>query len=173
MYSRWNVPQCVSRWHSNHYYIIHQGTEKRRDTSLTGKISFKLHTHTGNSFLLWADLLWKLDGVYSRWNVFFVVASAGGTQIIIAQYIREQRNKCPDNPLIGKLSFKSCSHTRAIEEIWIHLEAGAFHQGTLLSGDTGHANMFGFYGCGAESLLSFLLFSPLVSLVFSDSEHPQ
>ena len=33
VYRRWDV-FCVNRWHSNRYYTINQGTEKRRDTFL-------------------------------------------------------------------------------------------------------------------------------------------
>ena len=39
VYRRWNV-FCVKRWHSNRYYTINQGTEKRWDTKL------KLSTQT-------------------------------------------------------------------------------------------------------------------------------
>ena len=44
-------------------YIREQG-----NVGISGKLSFKTRTHTGNSFLLWTDLLWKLDGVYSCWK---------------------------------------------------------------------------------------------------------
>ena len=66
VYRRWNV-FCVNCWHSNRYYTINQGTEKRRDTKL------KLSTPTmGILVCLGTDFLWKFDGVYRRWNVFCV-----------------------------------------------------------------------------------------------------
>ena len=66
VYRRWNA-FCVNRWHSNRYYTINQGTEKRRDTKL------KLLTWTtGILVCLGTDFLWKFDGVYRRWNVFYV-----------------------------------------------------------------------------------------------------
>ena len=66
VYRRWNV-FCVNRWHSNRYFTINQGTEKRRDTNL------KLSTRTmGILVSLGIDFLWKFDWVYRRWNVFFV-----------------------------------------------------------------------------------------------------
>ena len=66
VYRRWNV-FCVNRWHSNRIYTINQGTEKRRDTNP------KLLTWTtGILVCLGTDFLWKFDGVYRRWNVFYV-----------------------------------------------------------------------------------------------------
>ena len=66
VYRRWDV-FCVNRWHSNRYYTINQGTEKRRDTKL------KLLTWaTGILVCLGTDFLWKFDGVYRRWDVFCV-----------------------------------------------------------------------------------------------------
>ena len=63
VYRCWNA-FCVNRWHSNRYYTINQGTEKRRDTKL------KLSTRTmGILVSLGTDFLWKFDGVYRRWNV--------------------------------------------------------------------------------------------------------
>ena len=66
VYRRWDA-FCVNRWHSNRYYTINQGTEKRRDTKL------KLLTRArGILVCLWTDFLWKFDGVYRRWDVFCV-----------------------------------------------------------------------------------------------------
>ena len=66
VYRRWNA-FCVNRWHSNRFYTINQWTEKRRDTKL------KLSTRTtGILVSLGTDFLWKFDGVYRRWNVFYV-----------------------------------------------------------------------------------------------------
>ena len=66
LYSRWNV-FYVNRWHSKRYYTIHQGTEKRRD------INVKLSTRTTEILVcLGTDFLWKIDVVYSHWNVFYV-----------------------------------------------------------------------------------------------------
>ena len=66
VYRRWNA-FCVNRWHSNRYYTLNQGTEKRRDTKL------KLSTRTmGILVSLGTDFLWKFDGVYRCWNAFCV-----------------------------------------------------------------------------------------------------
>ena len=66
VYRRWNV-FCVNRWHSNRYYTINQGTDKRRDTNL------KLLAWTRVILVsLGTDFLWKFDGVYRRWNIFCV-----------------------------------------------------------------------------------------------------
>ena len=48
--------------------FITQYVREQRNVGITGKLSFKPCSHTGNSFLSWTDLLWKLDGVYSCWN---------------------------------------------------------------------------------------------------------
>ena len=84
VYSRWNV-FCVNRWHSKRYYTIHQGTVKRRDVNL------KLSTRGETEILvsLGTDFLWKIDVVYSCWNIFCV---NGDTWSDITQYIREQWN---------------------------------------------------------------------------------
>ena len=66
LYRHWNV-FCVNRWHSKRYYTINQGTDKRRDTNL------KLLAWTRVILVsLGTDFLWKLDGVYRRWNIFCV-----------------------------------------------------------------------------------------------------
>ena len=66
VYRRWNA-FCVNRWHSNRYYTINQGTAKRRNTNLR-----LLTWTTGMLVYLETDLLWNFDGVYRRWNAFFV-----------------------------------------------------------------------------------------------------
>ena len=73
------------RWHLNRYYTIHQGTVKRRDVNL------KLSTRGETEILvsLGTDFLWKIDVVYSCWNIFCV---NGDTWSDIRQYIREQWN---------------------------------------------------------------------------------
>ena len=66
VYRRWNA-FGVHRWHSNRYYTINQGTEKRRDTKL------KLSTRTmGILVSLGTDFLWKVVGVYRCWNAFCI-----------------------------------------------------------------------------------------------------
>ena len=47
VYRCWNA-FCVNHWHSNRYYTINQGTEKRRDTTLIHRVLFKLETRTGD-----------------------------------------------------------------------------------------------------------------------------
>ena len=66
VYRHWNA-FCVNRWHSNRYYTLNQGTEKRRDTKL------KLSTWTMGILVSWGtDFLWKFDRVYRCWNAFCV-----------------------------------------------------------------------------------------------------
>ena len=48
-WSAWPLKRILRQpAHSNRYYTIHQGTEKQRDITLIGKLSFKSHTNTGN-----------------------------------------------------------------------------------------------------------------------------
>ena len=66
VYRRWNV-FCVNHWHSNRYYTINQGTEKRRHSKL------KLSTRTmGILVSLGTDLFCGNSTEYRRRNVFCV-----------------------------------------------------------------------------------------------------
>ena len=87
VYRRWNV-FCVNHWHSNRYYTINQGTEKRRNHTNLRLLTWT----TGILVSLGTDFLWKFDGVYRRWNAFCVNRWHSNRYYAINQGTEKRRN---------------------------------------------------------------------------------
>ena len=87
VYRRWDA-FCVNRWHSNRYYAINQGTEKRRNHTNIRLLTWT----TGILVSLGTDFLWKFDGVYRCWNAFCVNHWHSNRYYTINQGTEKRRN---------------------------------------------------------------------------------